>query len=175
MYQKILLGCYVPRRKCGAEIVGASILGATGLLGSLVSSAGASDANTANKKLTREMMQFQHDENVINRDWNAEQAQIGRDFTTSERLAQQQFQQENWKMQQSQAPILESQALRSVGVNPAVYFSKNGVSMASGGSAPTGVSPSAPSVGMTGAPSTAELEQSFPAKQLANLLYQKQV
>ena len=133
---------FYPMRKQGLETGTAIALsGGLGLAGSLLGSA-------ANSASASENLEAQREENQKNREFNAHQAELARQYSTSEREAQQKYQSEEWQRQfEAQnaynTPAAQSQRLKSAGINPAVYFT--GSQVAQGGN--TSVSaPSTPSM-----------------------------
>ena len=133
---------FYPLRKQGLETGTAIALsGGLGLAGSLFGSA-------ANSESASENLEAQREENQKNRAFNAQQAELARQYATREREAQQQYQSQEWQRQfEAQnaynSPAAQSQRLKSAGINPAVYFT--GSQVAQGGN--TSVSaPSTPSM-----------------------------
>lgn len=155
-YGYVLNSAYVPRFCRGPELyVPALVSGGFGLLGSGLSNE-QSGSNVAAQ------LKAQQEENQKNRDWQTEQAEIARQYNTSERVAQQMFQDSQRILQNSEnlsqakemasvnamynSPVYQSQQLRRAGINPQVYFgqqssfagSSQGAASASAGSAPSG-------------------------------------
>lgn len=123
-----------PSIKCGP--VGALVGSASSVFGML---SGERQAE-ANASMSAHQIQAQKEENQLNRDYNTVEAEKARQFTTSERLAQQQFQSQQWQKQQLMADPLKVQSLRQAGINPAVAYGQ-GMSVQGGSvSAPTGAS-----------------------------------
>lgn len=128
---------YNPPRKCGAE----SMLLGSAIGSNLLSFVGSLDANETNRSISGEQIRLQQEENEKNRVFNAEQASLARDFTTSERLASQEYQTSEWNRQQAYlSPKAQSQRLLQAGINPAVYFSGSQVAQGQSVSAPSGES-----------------------------------
>ena len=154
-----LFNNFLPCLKCGidpvtAGLVGTGVSSALGLAGDIVSN----DQSAANVQM---QLAAQREENQKNRDWQTEQAEISRQFTTSERLAQQAYQSsersviaaENLRQSERMAevnamynsPVYQVKQLQKAGINPNVYFGKNGSFSGSSQSALSGSPSSAPS------------------------------
>ena len=140
---------YHPLRKQGIETGAAIALsGALGLAGSLAGSA-------ANSDIASENLGAQRSENEKNRQFNAQQAALSRQYSTSEREAQQKFQSEEWQRQfEAQnaynTPAAQSQRLKSAGINPAVYFTGSQVAQGGNTSVSAPSTPSMPQAQYTG-------------------------
>lgn len=138
-YLKILDG-NIPKYKCGAEVVGASIAAGGSLLGGLIGSS-SSSSNVSNQ------LGAQSAENAKNRDWQTSEAEKARAFQQGILNQQNQFSQQLQDRQAYyQSPVYQSEQLRQAGINPAVYFGQQ--SSFSGSSAPS--APSAPSPAQVG-------------------------
>ena len=132
----------------GADPVSAFVSGVLGVGSSGISA--ATSAANVDKQLDA-----QREENQKNRDWQTEQAEIARQFTTNERLAQQEYQTGAQRTAQSYAlqsmaqqavynsPVYQRQELKKAGINPQVYFGQQ--SSFSGSSPQVGSAPAAPS------------------------------
>lgn len=128
---------YNPPRKCGAE----SMLLGSAIGSNLFSFAGSLAANETNRSVSGDQIRLQQEENEKNRVFNADQAALARDFTTTERLASQEYQTSEWNRQQAYlSPKAQSQRLLQAGINPAVYFSGSQVAQGQSVSAPSGES-----------------------------------
>lgn len=111
-----LINDFRPQRKCGAEIIGASILGGAGIFGSLMQS----DIN---------------DDNLAYGAWQSEEQ---RNWATNERFASQMFNRnERLQTQEWNKPTHMAQMYRAAGLNPSV----NSSTMASAASSPMSSSP----------------------------------
>lgn len=126
---------YRPQFKCGSDILGIGTI-ASGAM----SYAGTMDTNAQNYRIAQEQMALQKRENQLNRDYNTLEAEKARQFTTSERLAQQQFQREQFDYQTANAIPLAMQGAREAGLNPNVLASHQSIAGGSSVSAPTGAS-----------------------------------
>lgn len=138
--------------KCGSDPVSATISGMFG-------AADTAYTNETNRDVAEAQIAAQQRENQLNRDWQTSQAEINRQFQsaeqqkayaqqTSERLASQEYQAQQWQHQFNEE-LLHRFDVPS-GVNPAVYFSNKGAASGIGGSvsAPSGSAPSAPNGSM---------------------------
>lgn len=138
-YLKILDG-NIPKRKCGAEVVGGAIAAGGSLLGGLVSSS-SSSSNVSSQ------LGAQSAENAKNRAWQTQEAEKARAFQQGILNQQNQFSQQMQDRQAYyQSPVYQSEQLRQAGINPAVYF---GQQASFGGSSAASV-PSAPSPATVG-------------------------
>ena len=140
-----LVDPYIPSRKCGAEVAAAAALSNMALTAFSADRAAVQQTNALNVSAA---------ENQKNREFQAEQAGINRQYNTSERLAQQEYQtgQLQSLMQynkQLQSPTYQSAQLQAAGINPGVYFSNHATF--SGGASPGANAPSGP--GVPGTPS----------------------
>ena len=106
------------RRKCGADPASmAAMASVAGGMGDLVS--GISSAKNA-----KQQIQFQREENQLNRDWQTKQAEIARQFNLSERIASQNFQQQMVNQQNEyNTPAAQVQRLTQAGINPQLAMS----------------------------------------------------
>lgn len=138
-YLKILDG-NIPKRKCGAEVVGGAIAAGGSLLGGLLSSS-SSSSNVSSQ------LGAQSAENAKNRAWQTQEAEKARAFQQGVLNQQNQFSQQMQDRQAFyQSPVYQSEQLRQAGINPAVYFGQQ--SSFAGSSAPS--APSAPSPAQVG-------------------------
>lgn len=138
-YLKILDG-NVPKRKCGAEVVGGAIAAGGSLLGGLLSSS-SSSSNVSSQ------LGAQSAENAKNRAWQTQEAEKARAFQQGILNEQNQFSQQMQDRQAYyQSPVYQSEQLRQAGINPAVYFGQQ--ASFAGSSAPS--APSAPSPAQVG-------------------------
>lgn len=138
-YLKILDG-NIPKRKCGAEVVGGAIAAGGSLLGGLISSS-SSSSNVSSQ------LGAQSAENATNRAWQTQEAEKARAFQQGVLNQQNQFSQQMQDRQAYyQSPVYQSEQLRQAGINPAVYF---GQQASFGGSSAASV-PSAPSPAQVG-------------------------
>ncbi len=138
-YLKILDG-NIPKRKCGAEVVGGALAGGGALLSGLIGSS-SSSSNVSSQ------LGAQSAENAKNRAWQTQEAEKARAFQQGVLNQQNQFSQQMQDRQAYyQSPVYQSEQLRQAGINPAVYF---GQQASFGGSSAPSV-PSAPSPATVG-------------------------
>lgn len=136
-------------RKQGIETGTAIALSSgLGLAGSLIGSA-------ANSASASENLEAQREENQKNREFNAQQAELARQYATREREAQQQYQSQEWQRQfEAQnaynTPAAQSQRLKSAGITPAVYFTGSQVAQGGNTSVSAPSTPGMPSASYTG-------------------------
>lgn len=129
-----------------------------GALASTVSSIGDNITSTINTNKTnaaqlaamRENNDFQAGQSEIQRDWQSEESQLNRQFSHDE--AELAWQREMEKMRY-ESPIEQLKRFREAGINPQVAFSQ-GLSSASGGSAPMAATPSEASASGSGVSSS---------------------
>lgn len=157
IWKNILYNDYKPQKKCGADpasalLIGSGISAGTSLLGGIGDS--TLGYNQQSHMLNRQM-DFQREENQINRDWNTREAEKARQHQSylqgqqfvQTGLLQNQQQEYNLQSMAQQAeynsPVYQRQQLQAAGINPNVYFGQQ--SSFSGSSGIAGGSPSAPS------------------------------
>ena len=84
------------------------------------------------KDIADSQLSAQSEENQKNRDWQTEQAELARQYNTSEREATQAWSE---KMIQEQneynSPVQQAQRLRAAGINPSIAMGYNGVTSVS--------------------------------------------
>lgn len=168
IWKNILYNDYKPQKKCGADpasalLIGSGISAGTSLLGGIGDS--TIGYNQQSHMLNRQM-DFQREENQINRDWNTREAEKARQHQSY--LQGQQFlqtgilqnQQQEYNLQsmarqaEYNSPVYQRQQLQAAGINPNVYFGQQ--SSFSGSSGIAGGSPSAPA-----APSSPQASGNF--------------
>lgn len=131
---------FKPQFKCGAEVaIALGIAGmAAGVGGSIVSANASEDI--ANKNL-----RAQRDENAVNRAWQTAEAEKARQYSTSERLASQQYGIDVMNMMnQYNTPVNQVARLQQAGLNPQVAMSGGSVQNVSASSQPS--TPGSPSM-----------------------------
>lgn len=157
----ILLNDFRPFLKCGS-LPGEQF--ASTLLGGTFDMVNTERVNEQQEDNLKRQLAAQREENALNRDWQTVEAEKARQFTTSERLAQQSYQtgvlsrqqeynKENLALQaQYNSPVYQSQELQKAGLNPAVYYGQQASfagsslpSLPSGGSVPSGAQSPMPS------------------------------
>lgn len=98
------------------------------IAGSILTSEGASDANSSNQRIQQENSAFNAEQAVANRAFNAEQAQINRDWSGKEAGYQRTFQ-ANMANTAWQRGIADMQA---AGLNPMLAYSQGGAQSPAG-------------------------------------------
>lgn len=163
IWKNILYNDYRPQKKCGADPVSALVTGGFNTLGAI---GDATIGYNQQSHMLNKQMDFQREENQINRDWNTREAEKARQHQSY--LQGQQFvqtgilqnQQQEYNMQsmakqaEYNSPVYQRQQLQAAGINPNVYFGQQ--SSFSGSSGIAGGSPSAPA-----APSSPQASGSF--------------
>lgn len=156
IWKNILYNDYRPQKKCGADpasalLIGSGISAGTSLLGGIGDS--TLGYNQQSHMLNKQM-DFQREENQINRDWNtreAEKARQQQSYLQGQQFVQTgllQNQQQEYNLQsmarqaEYNSPVYQRQQLQAAGINPNVYFGQQ--SSFSGSSGIAGGSPSAP-------------------------------
>lgn len=115
----------------GIPILMDARFGADSLISGMFGLVGTESTNETNQDISESQIDAQRKENQINRDWNTAEAEKARQFTTSEREAQQAYQ----RQMIVDTPGLQVQGMRQAGVNPTVAFG-NSTQVATGGSTP---------------------------------------
>lgn len=168
IWKNILYNDYKPQKKCGADpasalLIGSGISAGTSLLGGIGDS--SIGYNQQSHMLNRQM-DFQREENQLNRDWNTREAEKARQHQSylqgqqfvQTGLLQNQQQEYNLQSMAKQAeynsPVYQRQQLQAAGINPNVYFGQQ--SSFSGSSGIAGGAPSSPS-----APSSPQASGNF--------------
>lgn len=151
IWKNILYNDYKPQKKCGADPVSALITGGFNALGAI---GDATIGYNQQSHMLNRQMDFQREENQINRDWNTREAEKARQHQSylqgqqfvQTGLLQNQQQEYNLQSMAKQAeynsPVYQRQQLQAAGINPNVYFGQQ--SSFSGSSGIAGGSPSAP-------------------------------
>lgn len=126
-------------------MLGAIISGVSNIATSLINRHSQKETNKANARLNQENNEFNAEQSKLQRDWSAEEAEKARQFDTSERLAQQ-----DWQEKMAD-PRLQMQKWLDAGLSPNTFSGDLSVGSANGSSVgiPSGSAASAPSpIGM---------------------------
>lgn len=121
----------IHRYSPGIPILMDARFGADSLISGMFGLVGTESTNETNQDISESQLEAQRKENQINRDWNTAEAEKARQFTSSEREAQQAYQ----RQMIIDTPKLQVQGMRQAGVNPTVAFG-NSTQVATGGSNP---------------------------------------